>query len=88
MLALASLARAEDRRPQWTGVYLGAFGSDAVNGEWVGDPTYDPGTGPVPGVFNANQKITGDGFFGGVYAGGNWQTISCSASRATPALAS
>jgi outer membrane immunogenic protein len=60
----------------WTGLYVGIHGGYAT-GDWDGTLTYDPGTGPLNGIFDpAHRSIDGDGFTGGIQAGFNWQTRS------------
>lgn len=57
----------------WTGLYLGIHGGYA-DADWDGDLTYDPGTGPMPELWDdPGQAIDGDGWLGGVQVGFNKQ---------------
>jgi outer membrane immunogenic protein len=55
----------------WNGLYVGIHGGWAAGG-WDGQPTYDGGMGPVPGVFDAGE-IEGDNWLAGVTVGANKQ---------------
>ncbi|QIG46851.1 porin family protein [Nordella sp. HKS 07] len=57
----------------WTGLYLGVHGGYA-DADWDGTTVYDPGTGPMPELWNdPDQTIGGDGWLGGAQVGFNKQ---------------
>jgi outer membrane immunogenic protein len=87
VIALSTAAQAADlggysvkdddrdyRKPAlWTGFYVGIHGGYAW-GQWNGTLEFDPGTGPVPGVFDpAGRTIDGEGWLAGGQVGVNKQ---------------
>jgi len=74
LLCLSSTVVRADHPFSWTGLYIGAHGGWATGG-WDGTLTYDPGTGPLAGVFDpAGRSITAEGWLGGGQIGFNVQS--------------
>lgn len=69
----ASVAQAQDRPFNWTGLYVGAHLGHGW-ADWSGKLEYDPGTGPMD-VFNKDPSaaISGKGWNGGGQIGFNKQ---------------
>lgn len=62
--------------PNWTSAYIGLHGGYAWGG-WDAAPSYDPGTGPIPGVFGKDQRdIDAEGWLAGGQVGFNVQSGS------------
>lgn len=76
LLLMAAPASAEEPAPSWSGVQLGLHGGHAW-GDLKGTLTYDPGTGPMPEIWDRpRQDIGAEGWLGGAHAGFTRQTGS------------
>lgn len=70
-LLAAEMARAEPAgaAPAWNGVQLGLHGGHAW-GDLRGTLTYDPGSGPMPEIWERpRQDLSAEGWLGGAHAG-------------------
>ena len=82
VLAIAALAMGlgvaqadgpHEGRFNWTGLYAGLHAGHGW-ADWDGTPVYDPGTGPMAGVFHPGSSvIDGNGWLGGGQIGFNRQ---------------
>ena len=59
----------------WTGFYVGGHAGYAW-GNWDGDLTFDPGTGPIVVFDPSNREIDLDGWLAGAQIGFNYQVNS------------
>jgi outer membrane immunogenic protein len=60
----------------WTGLYVGGHAGYSW-GRWGGDLTFDPGTGPLAGIFDPSHRtIDANGWLAGGQIGFNYQVNS------------